>query len=53
MTRQEIINYCEQVIQTNPKAFTPEDNAIIEDNYIYIPAVEFRRDPNTNKWIPV
>ena len=53
MTRQEIINFVEQVIKTNPEAFLLEDNAIIEDNYIYIPAVEFRRDSNTNEWIPI
>lgn len=53
MTRQEIIKFIEQVIETNPKTFSPSEMPIIEDNYIFIPLIEFRRDPNTNEWIPI
>ena len=53
MTQQEIINFIEQIIKTNPKTFSPGDSPIIEDNYIDLPPVEFRRDSNTDEWIPV
>ena len=52
MTQQEIIEFIERVIETNPNGFSP-DIPIIEDNYICVPSVEFKRDPNTNKWIPI
>lgn len=53
MTQQEIIKFIEQIIEINPKTFSPSDTPIIEDNYIYLPPVEFRRDSNTNEWIPI
>ena len=52
MTQQEIIKFIEQVISINPKGFSPE-YYVIEDNYIFIPAVEFKRNPNTDEWVPM
>ncbi len=48
MTREEIITFINNTLETNPNAF-PEYE-IIEDNYIYIPAVEFIKDANTGEW---
>lgn len=48
MTREEIIAFINRTLETNLDAF-PEYE-IIEDNYIYIPAVEFIRDAITGEW---
>lgn len=52
MTQQEIIKFIEQITKINPDGFYPE-TPVIEDNYIFIPAVELKRIPDTDKWIPI
>lgn len=49
MTREEIITFINNTLATNSSAFCPE-HKVIEDNYIYIPAVEFIRDADTGEW---
>jgi len=48
MTRDEIINFINKVLQTNPQAFTQDE--VIEENYIYIPAIELIKDAITGEW---
>ena len=48
MTREEIITFINRTLETNPDAYSEYE--IIEDNYIYIPAVEFIRDAITGEW---
>lgn len=49
---QEIIMLVEQITEMFPKSFSP-DTPIIEDNYIFIPSIEFTRNPNTDEWTPI
>lgn len=48
---QEIIMLVEQITEMFPKGFC--DIPIIEDNYVFVPAIEFRRNPNTDEWTPI
>lgn len=50
MTQQEIIKFIEQIIEISPKIFSPGDDPIIEDNYIFIPPIELIRNSNTDEW---
>lgn len=48
MTRDEIINFISKILETNLQAFT--ECEIINENYIYLPAVEFVKDATTGEW---
>lgn len=52
MTKQEIVKIIEQLLEMEPKSFYP-DTPIIEDNYIFIPSVEFTRNSDTGEWTPI
>ena len=48
MTYEEIITFIKNILETNANAFC--ETEVIEDNYIYIPSVEFIKDATTGEW---